>query len=245
LEEAQIRENLKSELFRRVVAAQESERQRIARDLHDETGQALTAIGMGLRGLSTSLTNSRNRDQAISTLRRLENLAASSLQELQRLITDLRPSHLDDLGLPAALRWYASQIQEHTELKVRVDIEGDEEPVTSILKTTIFRIVQEALNNIIKHSQAKDVNIRLEYRNAQVFVSIRDDGVGFDLNATRISRSRRPSLGLAGMQERAALLGGDVKIQSSPGQGTLVEATLPLQSDESEVWDENPPAPGR
>jgi signal transduction histidine kinase len=244
LEEAQKRENLKSELFRRVVAAQESERQRIARDLHDETGQALTAIGMGLRGLSTTLTNNRNRDEAISTLRRLETLAANSLQELQRLITDLRPSHLDDLGLPAALRWYASQIQERTELKVKVDIEGNEEPVLSVLKTTIFRIVQEALNNIIKHAQAKDVHIRLEYRNSQVFISIRDDGVGFDLNVVRINRNRRPSLGLAGMQERAALLGGDVKIQSSPGQGTLVEAVLPLQSEESEVWDENPPAPG-
>ncbi len=244
LEESQKREALKGELFRRIVDAQEAERQRIARDLHDETGQALTAIGMGLRGLSTSLTNNRNRDQAINTLRRLENLAADSLQELQRLIADLRPSHLDDLGLPAALRWYAGKVQERTELKVKVDVEGDEGPVSSALKIAIFRIVQEALNNIIKHAQAKGVNIRLEYRNNKVFVSIRDDGVGFDLNVVRISHSRRPSLGLAGMQERAALLGGDVKIQSSPGQGTLVEAVLPLRSEESEVWDENSLTPG-
>jgi signal transduction histidine kinase len=114
LEEAQKQEELKSELFRRVVEAQESERQRIARDLHDETGQALTAIGMGLRGLSTALTKDRNRDQAVKTLRHLESMSADSLHELQRLIADLRPSHLDDLGLPAALRWYASIVQERT-----------------------------------------------------------------------------------------------------------------------------------
>ena len=245
LEEAQKREALKGELFRRIVDAQESERQRIARDLHDETGQALTAIGMGLRGLSTALTNNRNRDQAIKTLRHLETLAADSLHELQRLIADLRPSHLDDLGLPAALRWYAGKVQERTNLKVRVDIEGDEIPITSSLKIAIFRIVQEALNNITKHAQANDVYIKLEYRPKYVLVSVRDDGVGFDLDTVRMSRARRPSLGLAGMQERAALLGGEVAIQSSPGQGTLVEARLPFHSEESEVWDEDTPAPGR
>ena len=245
LEEAQKREALRGELFRRIVDAQEAERQRIARDLHDETGQALTAIGLGLRGLSTALTNNRNRDQNIKTLRHLENMAADSLHELQRLIADLRPSHLDDLGLPAALRWYAGKVQERTDLKVRVDIEGDEIPIAPALKIAVFRIVQEALNNITKHAQAKDAYIQLQYRMRQVIVRVRDDGVGFDLDTVRMSRTRRPSLGLAGMQERAALLGGEVSIQSSPGQGTLVEAVLPIKSEESEVWDENPPTPGR
>lgn len=235
LEEAQKQEALKGELFRRIVDAQEAERQRIARDLHDETGQALTAIGMGLRGLSTALMHNRNRDQAIKTLRHLETLAADSLHELQRLIADLRPSHLDDLGLPAALRWYAGIIQERTGLKIIVDIEGEELLISSALKIAIFRIVQEALNNITKHAQAKDVYIKLEYRLKHVVVSIRDDGVGFDLDAVRVTRSRRPSLGLAGMQERAALVKGEVSIQSSPGQGTLVEARLPLYAEEGEV----------
>jgi signal transduction histidine kinase len=235
LEEAQKQEKLKGELFRRVVEAQESERQRIARDLHDETGQALTAIGMGLRGLSTALTNNRNRDQAIKTLRHLESMAADSLHELQRLIADLRPSHLDDLGLPAALRWYAGIVQERSGLKIMVDIEGDETPISSTLKISIFRIVQEALNNITKHAHAKDVFIKLEYRPKHVVVTVRDDGVGFDLDTVRLGRLRRPSLGLAGMQERAALVKGEVSIQSSPGQGTLVEARLPLQLEESEA----------
>lgn len=235
LEEAQKQEALKGELFRRIVDAQEGERQRIARDLHDETGQALTAIGMGLRGLSTALTNNRSRDQTVKTLRQLESLAADSLHELQRLIADLRPSHLDDLGLPAALRWYAGAVQERTGLKIKVDIEGDELLISSALKIAIFRIVQEALNNITKHAQAKDVYIRLEYQPQHVLVSIRDDGVGFDLDTVPVTRTRRPSLGLAGMQERAALMKGEVSIRSSPGQGTIVEARLPVQSEESEA----------
>ncbi len=235
LEEAQKQEALKGELFRRIVDAQEGERQRIARDLHDETGQALTAIGMGLRGLSTALTNNRSPDQAVKTLRQLESLAADSLHELQRLISDLRPSHLDDLGLPAALRWYAGAVQERTGLKIRVDTEGDELLISSALKIAIFRIVQEALNNISKHAQAKEVYIKLEYQSQHVVVSVRDDGVGFDLDTVRMTRTRRPSLGLAGMQERAALMKGEVSIQSSPGQGTIVEARLPLQSEESEA----------
>jgi signal transduction histidine kinase len=235
LEEAQKQEALKGELFRRIVDAQEAERQRIARDLHDETGQALTAIGMGLRGLSTALTNNRNRDQTVKTLRQLETLTTDSLHELQRLIADLRPSHLDDLGLPAALRWYAGIVQERTGLKIMVDIEGDEVLISSALKIAIFRIVQEALNNITKHARAKDVYIKLEYQPEHVVVSVRDDGVGFDLDTVRMSRARRPSFGLAGMQERAALVKGEVSIQSSPGQGTLVIARLPLQSEESEA----------
>jgi signal transduction histidine kinase len=235
LEEAQKQEALKGELFRRIVDAQEGERQRIARDLHDETGQALTAIGMGLRGLSTALMNNRSRDQTVKTLRQLESLAADSLHELQRLIADLRPSHLDDLGLPAALRWYAGIVQERTGLKIKVDIEGDELLISSALKIAIFRIVQEALNNITKHAQAKDVYIRLEYQPQHVVVSVRDDGVGFDLDMVPMTRTRRPSLGLAGMQERAALMKGEVSIRSSPGQGTIVEARLPVQSEESEA----------
>jgi two-component system sensor histidine kinase DegS len=162
-------------------------------------------------------------------------LAADSLHELQRLIADLRPSHLDDLGLPAALRWYAGIVQERTGLKITVDIEGDELLISAALKIAVFRIVQEALNNITKHAQAKDVYIKLEYQPKHVVVSVRDDGVGFDLDTVQMRRARRPSLGLAGMQERAALVRGEVSIQSSPGQGTMVEARLPLQSEESEA----------
>lgn len=229
LEQSQQRETMRAELFRRVVAAQESERQRIARDLHDETGQSLTAIGMGLRGLEGRL-NTRNKE-ALSTLHKLEMLTADSLKELQRLMTDLRPSHLDDLGLSAALRWYSARIQEHSSLSIRLDIHGDECDLDDAMKITIFRIIQESLNNIIKHSQATHVNIHLHFEEKNVRISVFDNGVGFDQDQVQQRRSSRPSLGLAGMEERAALLGGNVTVQSRPGYGTEVEALIPYQHE--------------
>jgi signal transduction histidine kinase len=225
LEESQQREILRGKLFRRVVAAQESERQRIARDLHDETGQSLTAIGMGLRGLSGKL-GSRNKE-ALGTLHKLESLTADSLQELERLISDLRPSHLDDLGLSATLRWYAGKIQEHSNIGVRVDIVGEEHNLDDAMKITIFRIIQESLNNIIKHAQASHVNIYLRFEKKNVCINVRDNGIGCDLDQASQKRTARPSLGLAGMEERAALLGGTVIVQSRPGYGTEVEALIP------------------
>ncbi|MGE5373661.1 MAG: sensor histidine kinase [Bacteroidota bacterium] len=225
LEESQQRESMRIELFRRVVAAQEAERQRIARDLHDETGQSLTAIGMGLRGLSGKLS-SRNKD-ALSTLQKLETLTADSLKELQRLMTDLRPSHLDDLGLSAALRWYTARIQEHSSLKIRVDIHGEERDLDDATKITIFRITQESLNNVIKHSQATHVNIHVYFEEKKVRINVFDNGIGFDREQVQQRMTNRPSLGLAGMEERAALVGGTVTVQSRPGYGTEVEALIP------------------
>ena len=225
LEESRQRETMRAELFRRVVAAQEAERQRIARDLHDETGQSLTAIGMGLRGLSGRI-GARNKE-AIVTLHKLETLTADSLKELQRLMTDLRPSHLDDLGLSAALRWYSSRIQEHSSLNIRVDIHGEECDLDEAMKITIFRIIQESLNNVIKHANATHVNIHVYFEKQAVRINIFDNGIGFDRNQVQQTRANRPSLGLAGMEERAALLGGAVTVQSRPGYGTEVEALIP------------------
>jgi signal transduction histidine kinase len=240
LEEAQQRETQRGELFRRVVAAQEAERQRIARDLHDETGQSLTAIGMGLRGLSTTLHNPNTIDQATNTLRHLETLAANSLTELQRLIADLRPSHLDDLGLSAALRWYVGTVQDRTGLKIKVEITGGERNVSSTVKTALFRVVQEALNNIVKHARAKNVNILLAYEEDQVRVWVKDDGSGFDVRAKKAA-TRRPSLGLVGMEERANLLGGSFLLQSKIGEGTMIEVRVPYHYEETERTDEDSP----
>ena len=237
LKEAEQRETMRGELFRRVVAAQESERQRIARDLHDETGQSLTAIGMGLRGLESRIA--RDPKRATDTLRELQTLTADSLQELQRLMADLRPSHLDDLGLSAALRWYAGKIEERYPLKVHVDIRGYEQPIDEAARIATFRIIQEALNNVVKHSEARTVEIDLDFEDHHMRVRVRDDGRGFDLDHVKaVQSSSRPSLGLAGMQERAALLGGRVSVQSRPGQGTLVEASIPYHY-ESENQDDH------
>jgi signal transduction histidine kinase len=231
--ESQQREQLRADLFRKVVGAQESERQRIARDLHDETGQSLTAIGMGLRGLSDE-TDERNR---LDTLSQLQSLTSESIKELQRIIADLRPAHLDDLGLSATLRWYASRIHELTSLLIRMDIEGDEPALDDAVKITIFRIVQEALNNIIKHSQATNVNVRLDYRGKEAIIFIRDNGKGFDMETVQ-SRIGRVSLGLAGMEERAMLLGGDLYVRSRPNYGTEVEAVIPYQAEKVEDSDD-------
>ena len=233
LRESQQREQLRADLFRKVVGAQESERQRIARDLHDETGQSLTAIGMGLRGLSDE-TNEKRR---LNTLSQLQSLTSDSLKELQRIIADLRPAHLDDLGLSATLRWYASRIQELTSIFVRVDIEGNEPALDDAVKITIFRIVQEAFNNIIKHSQATTVNVRLDYRSMEAIIFIHDNGDGFDMNAVQ-SRIGRVSLGLAGMEERAMLLGGSLYVRSRPNYGTEVEAVIPYRVAKVEGSDD-------
>jgi signal transduction histidine kinase len=223
LHESQQREQLRAQLFRRIVGAQESERQRIARDLHDETGQSLTAIGMGLRGLANE-TDSKKR---LSTLTQLQSLTSDSIRELQRIISDLRPAHLDDLGLSATIRWYASRVHELTTIHVRVDIDGDEPALDDAVKITIFRIVQEALNNVIKHSQATTVNVKIHYLAREVRIHVFDNGTGFDMKDVQ-SRIGRVSLGLAGMEERAALLGGGVTISSRPGYGTEVEAVIPI-----------------
>jgi signal transduction histidine kinase len=221
LRESKQRELMRGELYRRVVAAQEAERQRIARDL------------------PTSLTSSGGKKHALENLHRLETMTSESLEELQRLITDLRPSHLDDLGLPAAIRWYAGRIQERFKLDIKVEISGPERPVSPTVKIAMFRIVQEALNNIIKHAEARSVNIRLYCEPKRMRVSVRDNGHGFDLDTVALEQARRPSLGLAGMQERAALLGGTVSVSSRPGQGTLVEASIPYSKAENEVSDED------
>ncbi|MEK6204955.1 MAG: sensor histidine kinase, partial [Amylibacter sp.] len=205
LQEAQRREILRGDLLRRVVAAQESERQRIARELHDETGQKLTAIGLGLQGVTASLN--KDTDQAKKNLRKLQTMTAGSLDELQRLIADLRPSHLDDLGLPAALRWYVRDVKERTDLQIKIALEGEERDLSEAVNIALFRIAQEALTNVIKHAKAQSVSVKLVFGTEQVKVSIKDDGCGFDVN--HVNTAGRRAWGLLGMRERAFLLGGE------------------------------------
>ncbi len=223
LEEAQQKEVLKGELFRQIVDAQEAERERIARDLHDETGQTLTAIGMGLRGISTSLNNSYEPSQVLGTLRRLEALTASSLQELQHIISDLRPSHLDDLGLLPTLRWYTNELMTRADLEIEIKITGEEKVICPEYATSIFRILQEALTNIVKHANATQVQITFTFESEEIRIAVEDDGRGFDTNLYRKKRS----WGLIGMQERATLLNGHFSLYSTPGEGTILEIIIP------------------
>jgi len=239
------RQNLRTELFRRIVAAQESERQRIARDLHDDIGQSLTAIGLGLRSLKKQLGDGPTASiaSAQKILPSLEEILNQSLEGLQHTIADLRPSHLDDLGLPAALRWYANLLHERAGIPFRVDVTGAEREITPSVKIAMFRVVQEALNNVLKHAQAKYVSIQLEFGLNAISVSVRDDGSGFDPQNIRREHGRF-SLGLIGMEERANLLGGKFSIQSWPGGGTLVEVQVPYQQKEMESQSENSTSAG-
>jgi signal transduction histidine kinase len=234
--EAEERDKLRSELFKRIVAAQELERQRIARELHDETGQALTAIGMGLHGVSSSLHSSKT-DQAVKGLRQLEMLTTQSLDELQRLILDLRPSHLDDLGLPSALRWYASDIEGRTKMQVRVEIQGAEREISPSIKTTVFRIVQEALTNVVKHAEAKNIEIRLLYGEDELSVRVQDDGRGFDMQT--IGHGKRVTWGLKNIEERSTLLGGKFAITSHLGEGTIIDVSIPYIQEVTEAQNDN------
>jgi signal transduction histidine kinase len=235
LEEAERREAMRGELLKRVVSAQEAERQRIARELHDETGQALTAIGLGLRAATTTLQ--KDEDKVVSTLRQLENLATHSLDELQRIIADLRPSHLDDLGLGAALRWYVGEVQSRTSLDLHVEIEGDKTEISPEVKTGLFRVAQEALTNVVKHADAKTATVHLSFGSDDITLGVVDDGSGFDTKIMSLD-ARRPSLGLMGMEERAKEMGGRFYLQSQPGGGTKVVVVIPYP-DESEGGDDN------
>jgi signal transduction histidine kinase len=182
-------------------------------------------------------------DKAGQNLRQIEGLAQHSLVELQRLIADLRPSHLDDLGLAAALRWYTGEVQNRVSIQVSVEVTGEERQLPGEAKTTLFRVVQEAITNIIKHAQAECVYVRLSFGENGVNVQVEDDGVGFQPSRLRTSR---PSWGLIGMEERAALLGGKFNLTSRPGRGTRVEVFIPyngaIEPDVKEVErDENTP----
>ncbi len=236
LAEAKRREDLRGELLKRVVSAQEAERKRIGRELHDETGQALTAIGLGLRGAGSNLK--QDVDKAAKTLRQLERMVNESLTELQRLISDLRPSHLDDLGLASTLRWYAGEVETRMPIKVHVEVQGDQYDLAPEVKTGLFRVAQEALTNIVKHADAENAYVRLKYNRKCVLVEVEDDGIGFVLGVTLMGNAR-PAWGLAGMRERATLLDGKFNLQSEVGKGTIVAIMVPTD-DESEGCDEYP-----
>jgi len=236
LRESQRREALRGELLRRVVSAQEAERERIARELHDETGQALTAIGIGLRGAATNLR--QDLDKTAHNLRQLEGMAVQSLDELRLLIADLRPSHLDDLGLGPALRWYGNEIENRSELNVRVVAPGGRlELLPQTVSTALFRIAQEALTNVVKHAKAQNVFVSVGQEEGDIILEIIDDGKGFNIKSE--SNENKPTWGLVGMEERAALLGGKFHISSEIGEGTKIRVAIPYHGVvEEEVMDD-------
>jgi len=203
----------------RAVQAQELERKRLARELHDETGQALTSILLGLKPLEASAASDETR-AAVADLR---ELVVSTLQDVRRLAVELRPTALDDFGLATAAERLAATFRENTGLHVDFEARLAEDRLPSEVETTLYRIVQEALANIVKHADASRVSILLTQMNRSVTALVEDDGRGIDDAA-----SREDALGLVGMRERVGLVGGRLTIESAGGAGTTIVAEVPL-----------------
>src|SRR5262249_21174287 len=195
-----------------------------ASEPHDGVGQALPAVKINLQML-------RRLDDRAAAAGRLDDslgMVDRILQGVRRLSLDLRPSLLDDLGLPAALRWYVGAQAQRAGLADEVIAGAVPSDLPSALATTCFRIVQEAVTNVVRHARATRVTVTLDSENGTVHLVVRDDGVGFDVGAARRRALGGESLGLLGLEERVELAGGRVAIESAPGRGTAVRVSLPL-----------------
>lgn len=208
-----------------VISAQEEERKRIARELHDETGQALTSLSLGLKMMQGVKRLSEAKAQAEELL----ELTHQAMDGVHRLAMELRPKTLDDLGLVPALRWYANEWARSLNLAVDFQTQGIKDRLPPPVEIVLYRVIQEALTNVAKHASARRVRIRLEQAEGHILASVEDDGQGFDVRALLHSGDRARGLGLFGMQERMSLVGGSFAIESAPGQGTVVRVEAPLE----------------
>ncbi|HET9507924.1 MAG TPA: GAF domain-containing sensor histidine kinase [Gaiellaceae bacterium] len=212
-------ERVGRDVVRRVVAAQEAERKRLARELHDETGQALTSILLGLKPLERAAD-----EQLAAAVASVRTLVVSTLQDVRRLAVELRPAALDDFGLVPAVTRLADTFREQTGMRVELEARLSEERLAPEVETALYRIVQEALTNVVKHSGATRVSILLTERDHAVAAMVEDDGVGFEIDT-----AREDGLGLVGMRERIGLVGGRLQVESSAGAGTTVVAEVPVR----------------
>ena len=218
-----------------ILNAQEEERKRIARELHDETSQVLTSLLISLAVLEESIATVEARERIADT----RTLAHQTLRAIRNLSIDLRPSALDDLGLLPALRWYIKEYQQKCSIEVDFYALGFKERLPAEVETALYRIVQESLTNTARHANAHKVSITLREEGTTVYATIVDDGRGFDMGALHKTPNPdrgaglEPGLGLVGMQERAVLLDGELTIDAGLGHGTSVAVRIPLHSSSS------------
>lgn len=214
----------RTEMLSRVLDAQESERRRIARDLHDEVGQTLTSLLIGFR----TIVEAESLDSVRLKAEEQRETTSALLDDIKRLARGLRPSVLDDLGLIPALERLTIDFQRLHDIETTLDTAGlSSSRLPSAIEVTVYRIVQEAMNNVVKHADAHTAYIRIGLQADDVEVVVEDDGRGFQKQPTR-KLAADGHFGVAGMTERATLLGGSLVIESKPGTGTLVRARLPL-----------------
>ncbi len=216
----------RQQLLKHVITAQEEERKRVARELHDETGQGLTALLLSLEAVENNLT-ADTPSSLRAQLSRTRALTENSLRDLRKLIRDLRPSALDDLGLIPAIRWYAENHLEPRGVNVTVAATRWNGRLPPPIETVLFRMMQEAVNNIARHATAHNVSITLEADEGGCHACVEDDGQGFSPGAAH--PSEESGWGLVGMRERANLIHGKVQIESAPGAGTRVLIDVPCQ----------------
>ena len=224
------KEEERSQLLAKVIAAQEEERKRIARELHDDAGQALTSLLLGL----THLEQSSRQPSVRSKASELRSLTTETLDLMRDMALELRPSTLDDLGLVAALQRYVADFgRKHA-------LETDFHPgalrgarLKPQTETALYRIAQEALTNVVRHAAAHSVSVLLDRHDSRVVLVVEDDGKGFDVEAVRHLGSPSRKLGILGMEERASLVGGGLTIESRPGGGTAVFVEVPLEGDDN------------
>jgi signal transduction histidine kinase len=231
-----------SQLVQQVLTAQEEERRRVARELHDETGQSLTALLVGLR----TIEGSRTIADASRLAKQLREVAAQTLLDVGRLSRGLHPSILDDMGLGAAVTRHAQEFARVHGISVESRIEGfDANRLPLLVQTTVYRVLQEALTNVAKHAEARSTSIHLVRDETAVELRVQDDGAGFAPAPGRAPVEQRRRLGLQGMRERAALLGGSIRVESSPGRGATITARFPLDGAVMPGSERSPAAPGR
>ncbi len=240
--DAQIRQQdrVRASLLRQLIGAQEDERIRIARELHDETSQSLTALLVGLDTIGMAARSDLSRIDG--HIHDLKSIAEDMLANIHRLIADLRPSLLDDIGLVAAIEWYGEQRLKPHGIAFHLGERMLAERLPAPVETVVFRIVQEGLTNIVRHAHATSVTVRLRQEGDQVTLEISDDGVGFRPDIAETPEADGRGLGLRGMRERAAILGGSLEIESAAGRGTTIRIRFP--SFREEPLDQNQPAAG-
>jgi signal transduction histidine kinase len=224
-EELQQKEHARRELLNRVFSAQEEERKRISRELHDETCQVLTGLSYALDDTAEALPVPELKPH----LERMHDLVNGALEEIHRIILDLRPTMLDHLGLVPALRWYAEAQFKNLGIRFTIREIGEPRRLPSATETALFRVAQEAINNIARHSRATRAEFTLTYAPRHVQLRIEDNGKGFDPTTVLSATDYRRGLGLLGMEERMSAIGGRVTIHSTPGDGTTIELIVPMR----------------
>ncbi|MBL0125130.1 MAG: response regulator [Betaproteobacteria bacterium] len=214
----------------RVLSIQEEERRRISRELHDDIGQSLTALKIGLHRLAQ-----RANGEHTSLIAECLNTADTTLNSLRQLSRELRPPQLDQLGLADALEWLVDHQRSATGIDIQCQVAGLAERLPADLESVCYRIAQEALNNATRHAKATQIRFRLEMRDQLLKLVISDNGVGFDMATERRRAIRAGSLGLISMEERAQLAGGRFKVRTVPGEGTTIQVTFLLESVDNAI----------